>query len=88
MTHGHLSLDLTSGLERDADHDYDRSARESNAGDSVARDDVSGKRKNRDDTEEECAHKSYLIEDLRDVIGSRLTGADSGDEAAVLLQVV
>ena len=44
--------------------------------------------KDRNYTEEECARKGDLVEDLLDVIRSGSTLSDTGDGTAVLLKIV
>ena len=44
--------------------------------------------KNCDDTKEECANKSYLVEYLSDIVCSRSALSDSGNCSALLLYVV
>ena len=86
MAHHHLALQLLDRLQRDADHNDDRSAAHGHIA-HVSQVAVNN-RDQRDHRKEEGADQSQLGKDLRDKISGRLAGADTGNGAAVLFQVI
>ena len=83
-----LGLDLASGFQQNANYDDDGVAAERQSTEVTAGDDISDHRNHSDCTEEDRTDQSDAVQDLGDVISRRLAGTDTGDEAAVLLQVV
>ena len=89
MTHRHLSLDRSCGLNSNADDDQKRRSAESEV---VERCIVAGIRDSRDehryagnDAEEASIDEGDAVKDLCDKVGSRFAGTLSGDRSAVLL---
>src|SRR6185295_815169 len=82
VAHHELAVDLFHGLEGDADDDEDRDAAEGESGDVGHGDDQ--QREHRDGGQEERPWKGEAVEDFGQVpLGGR-TGADAGDETALL----
>ncbi len=86
MAHHQFALDGADGLQRDADHNEGsgaadcQSAQRGNVGQDQGQ--------SSDDCQEDSTHHGDLAQNLLDEVGSGLTGAEAGDEAAVLLHVV
>ena len=88
MTHGHLRFDFTCGLKNNTDHDYNRASGESERRKLSSGNDVRNKRNDCDHDEEESTDEGDSRKNLRDIVGRRLAGTDTGDKSAVLLEIV
>ena len=86
MTHEHLRLDLTNGLDGDADHNEDGSTTQRqavNAGNRTEND-----RQDGNHTQEERADEANLGDDLHNEVRGGLTGTDTRDRTVVLLEII
>ena len=93
MTHGHLVLNFAGNFDYNTNKDDDRRATEGEEADSLClgrylHDSGSELRDSSDDAKEDRTDKSDSLKDLCDVVRSRLTGTDTEDRAAVLLEIV
>lgn len=78
MTHGHLRFDFTCGLKNNTDHDYNRASGESERRKLSSGNDVRNKRNDCDHDEEESTDEGDSRKNLRDIVGRRLAGTDTG----------
>ena len=88
MAHSHLGLKLACGLKCDTDNDEQRRTTECKRTEISSCEDIDKERKPRNERKEYCADKSDSVEYHLDIIGSGFTRTDTGDESAVLLQIV
>ena len=89
MAHEKLGLQSFNGLQSNAHNDYYRSAAQGYAGifrRFGAEADNQGQK--RDDRKVYRTEQRDLVEHLADELGSRLARTESGDKAAVFLQVI
>ena len=87
MTHSQLCLNLTLGLKYNADNDQKRGSAESEAAE-VGSEAAENKRKNCNYTKEDSTDKSYLIENLLDIIGGGLPGRRPGMKPPFFLRLL
>ena len=89
MTHSQLSIKLTDGLKDNAYNDQQRRTTEcKRSNGNAACDHVYDKRNYRNDTKEDRSDKSDSVKDLGNVVSGGVTGTNTGNESAVVLQIV
>ena len=88
MTHCHLSFQLAYCFKDYTNYDKKCGTAEGNSAEKTVGYCVEYKRNASDNAEEECSHKDYLVENLFDILCSRLAGTNTGDKAALLHKVV
>ena len=88
MTHRHLRLDFTRRFKDNSNYYEERRTTERYRTELVVENDVYYERYYRYDTKEKCSDKSNSVKNLRYIIGGGLTGTDTRNKAAVLLQVI
>ena len=86
MAHQHLCFHRLDGFECHTNNDDDRRAADGQR--RIADDVADDNRQDSHDCKIQSAKERNLVDHLQDEIGSRLTRAEAGDEAAVLLEVV
>ena len=86
MTHEHLGLQHTDGLQSDAHHDDDGRAADGQAGDPG--DPLHDDGENGHDAQEDGAEEGQTGQHAAQVLSRGTAGTEAGHEAAVLLQVV
>jgi len=87
MTHEHLRFELLNSFKRNGNKNQDRCTTECDTR-RLGEDDLNDVRKDSDNTKEESAEKGYFMNGLDDEVAGRLTGTDTRDCAAVVLDVV
>ena len=88
MTHSHLRLDFAGRFKNDTYNDDDGVSAEGECAHLITREDVGDHRNDSDNAEHDRADQDDAVHNLGDVIRGGLAGADTGDEAAVLLEVI
>ena len=85
MTHGHLGFHSPHRLKSNTNDNQNGSTTQRNVGLGQSGEEDG---EDCDDTQEHCAQQSDLGEDLGEVIHSGFTGANTGDRAVALPQIV
>jgi len=88
VTHRQLSFKLAYCFKDYTNYDEKCGTAERNYAEKAAGYCIDNKRYASNETKEESSHKDYFVEHLFDILCSRLTGADTGDKAALLHEVV
>ena len=88
VTHCQLSFEFAYCFKDYTNYDEKCGTAEGNYAEKTTGNCVEYKRYASDKTEEESSHKNYLVEHLFDILCSGFAGADTGDKAALLHEVV
>jgi hypothetical protein len=85
ISHQHHGFNLLDGLKHNTYYD-DQAC--SSKGDRGIEDTSENERKNADDRQADCADENNVIQDPAQIFACRLSGTDTRDKAAVLLEIV
>ena len=88
LSYNHQCFYLSYCLKYNAYDNDDGRAAEGETAHSVTGNKVQDHGEYRDKAEEDCADKCYSVKNLGNIVAGRLTGADTGNGAAVLFQII